>query len=349
MYLYLLIFWLGAGLAYVAASRRASLIQASVFGVFLMFFMGARGNVGCDTRTYAMRYDRMYRDAGWMEMLEKPEALFNWLNMGLIRLGLSYQTLLMACAAVFSACLYRFSKLSSRPMSFMVLAFPVLVVQLGMSGIRQAMALAFLMLALVAFVNGRRLWVAAWIVMAWQFHSSVIVFLPIALLAGRQVSAVRLGFAMVLLSPVVAWFLGARLEVYSDRYVEQIYGENSSSGAWFRYVLVLIPFLVLEWKRRLVRQGHPEVYELLRLFSLITFALLPIGLLSSVALHRMVFYVMPVSILALLCVADTIFVRSNRRMAKWLPFLAYGGYITMWFLASKHSRACYVPYETWLT
>jgi hypothetical protein len=73
-----------------------------------------------------------------------------------------------------------------------------------------------------------------------------------------------------------------------------------------------------------------------------------VGLVSSVALHRLVFYVMPVSILALLCVADSIFQRHNRPVAIAIPFLAYGGYILMWFTLSKHSAACYVPYQSWL-
>src|SRR5690606_28407321 len=127
--------------------------------------------------------------------------------------------------------------------SVMVLSFPVLVVQLAMSGLRQALATALLMVAYAAFVKGRRLSVAVWILLASQFHTSSIIFLPMVLLVGKRVSAVKLMTAMVLLSPVVAWFLGMRLEVYSDRYVEQIYGESSSSGAWFRYVLVLIPFI----------------------------------------------------------------------------------------------------------
>lgn len=346
MHVYLLTFWLAAAMSYLARKRKESLLLGVAFAAFLLLFTGLRGNVGCDTLNYQMRYQRLYEGAGWWEKLTESEGLFSWLNMAMIRLGASYQLFQFVCALIFVGCALRFATLYRRPLAVLVLLFPVMVVQLSMSGLRQALATAFLMLAVHSFVKGRRLAVALWIVIAWQFHSSAILFLPIALLAGRKVSVARLGIAMLIASPFIAWFLGARLEVYSDRYVEQIYGENSASGAWLRYVLVVIPFIALEWKRRLVRNSSPELFELLRLFALITFAMLPMGLVSSVALHRLVFYVMPVSILALLCVADSVFARSNKRVAQALPYLAYGGYITLWFMASSHSRACYVPYET---
>jgi hypothetical protein len=348
MHVYLITYAFWAAIGYLARARKHSLALAAAFGVFLVVFMGTRFMVGCDTGSYAMRYQMKYQGVGWIEAMEEGEGLFNWLNMALIHLGASFNALLMVCALIFVACLYRFATVYRQPLSVMVLSFPVLVLQMGMSGLRQALATGFLMLAYASFVKGRRWSVAAWIVLASQFHTSSIIFLPIALLAGKRVSAVRLMTAMLVLSPVIAWFLGMRLEVYSDRYVEQIYGENSSSGAWFRYVLILIPFLLLEWKRRLVEQRHPELYELLRLFALASFALAVVGLVSSVALHRLVFYVMPVSILALLCVADSIFQRHNRPVAIAIPFLAYGGYILMWFTLSKHSAACYVPYQSWL-
>lgn len=348
MHVYLISYAFWAAIGYLARARKHSLALAAVFSVFLVVFMGTRFMVGCDTKSYAMRYELKYQGVGWIEAVREGEGLFNWLNMALIKLGASYNALLVVCALIFVGCLYRFAMVYRQPLSVMVLGFPVLVIQLGMSGLRQALATAFLMVAYAVFTKGRRWSVAAWILLASQFHTSSIIFLPIALLAGKRVSAVRLMASMMLLSPVVSWFLGMRLEVYSDRYVEQVYGENSSSGAWFRYVLVLIPFLVLEWKRRLVEQRHPEIYELLRLFALVTFALAVVGLVSSVALHRLVFYVMPVSIVALLCVADSIFRRDNRPIAIAIPFLAYGAYVLMWFTLSKHSAACYVPYQSWL-
>ena len=349
MHVYLIAYWLSALVAYVARKRRASMMLAGLFGLFLILFIGLRGDVGCDTLTYQRRFLQMYQGVGWLDQLRESEGLFAWFNMVFSHNGYGFGAFLLGCAAIFVFALWRLASVYPRPFSVMVLAFPVLVIQLAMSGLRQALATAFLMLALHAFVRGRKAVTALLILLAWQFHASAIAFLPIALLAGRDFSIKRVIVAVLLMSPFVAWMLSSRLEVYHDRYVEQIYGENSSSGAWFRYVLIVVPFLLFEWRRRLVRVHFPALYDLLCLFAVIAFAVALVGAVSSVALHRLVFYVMPVSILALLCVTDCMFARSSRRVAHLVPFFLYGGYITAWFLFSKHSSACYVPYGTWLT
>ncbi|MCO5054640.1 EpsG family protein [Thermomonas sp.] len=348
MALYVGLYWFWASLAGLVRKRGSSRVLAWVFLIFLLVFAGARLGVGCDTRAYALRFSTMYQGMGWQDALHMGEGLFNWLNMSVINLGGSFSTLVFVCTLIFLVCLYRFSLLAASPVSVMVLSFPVLVVQLAMSGLRQALAVAMLMLAFRSFVLLRRWQVVFWILVASQFHTSVLVFLPIAALVGRQISLMRLIAAITVLGPLAMFFLGSRLEVYNDRYVDQIYGSQESSGAWLRYALVVFPFIVFEWKRRLVKARFPELFPLFRLFALITFALVPLGLVSSVALHRFVFYMMPVSILVLLCIGAVALRKEQWRMGAALPFLVHGAYITVWFSMSSHSTVCYVPYSNWL-
>ena len=348
MFPYVALYWSWVAIAFVARNRRHSLAWAAVFALLLVFFVGTRGQVGCDYAAYEQRFHFSYIGLDWMEDMFEGEGLFNWLNMALLKAGLSYPMLLLVCGALFVACTLRFSLLAQRPLSLLVLSFPVLVVQLAMSGLRQASATAFLMLAMVAFVEGRRWWVMAWIAVAALFHTSAIIFLPIAFLIGRRLSTLRMSLVVLALGPVVAYLLGSRLEVYNARYVQQIYGEQSSDGAWYRYALVLIPFIVMFWKQRIVEREFPQLYPLLRLFGLFTISLVVAGAISSVALHRFVFYVMPASILALLCISEAIFASNSRRIGSLLPFLAYGAYITVWFGFSSHGTSCFIPYENWL-
>ena len=56
MHVYLLAFWIPALLAYLARQRKASMLLAFLFGLFLILFIGLRGNVGCDTLTYQRRF-----------------------------------------------------------------------------------------------------------------------------------------------------------------------------------------------------------------------------------------------------------------------------------------------------
>jgi hypothetical protein len=204
------------------------------------------------------------------------------------------------------------------------------------------------MLAFVTFTQ-RRQWVTAlWVGVAFLFHESAIALLPMAYLARRHISPGYLVAGIILLAPVAGWLLGERLDVYNDRYVDQIYGESSSNGAWIRYAIAVLPFIVLWWKRRLVQTAFPVLYPLLWLFMLIAFALVLVGAVSSVALHRLTFYVLPVSLLAMLCVVECAFSKGSRHLALALPFLIYGGYIASWFLLSRHGNSCYIPYQSWL-
>lgn len=349
MFVYLLFYTFLAGAAFLVRSPRRSWHLAIVTGVFLAFFMGGRDEVGCDFAAYAARFEWMYpADVGWLEGLRMGEGGFHLVNILARDLDWGFRGVVMICALIYAWCLVRFARLAPRPMALIAIAFPILVVQLGMSGMRQAMATAFLMLAYAAFTQ-RRQWVTAlWVGIAFLFHESAIAMLPIAFLARRQFSAKYLVGGIFLLAPVAGWLLGDRLEVYNDRYVDQIYGESSSNGAWIRYAVAVLPFIVLWWKRRLVQAAFPALYPLLWLFMLIAFALVVAGGVSSVALHRLTFYILPVSLLALLCVVECAFSRGSKRLAWALPFLIYGGYIASWFLLSRHGNSCYIPYQSWL-
>lgn len=348
MSLYLGVFFISAFFARMFRKRKVSWLQAGFFGAFLMLLAGTRYHVGCDYTGYLNRFKDAGRLTSWDTLLLAEEPAFNGLVLAIKEAGLSYDVLIVTVSCIYVVCLMRFASLARTPLAFLVLAFPVLVVQLGMSGIRQAMAVGFLMLALVSFTGRARLLTAIWVLVAAQFHASAIIFLPMALLAGRHLSTRRILVALIVLGPVVVYLLQDRLGVYSDRYVEQIYGENSSSGAWFRYALVVLPFIMLaRWYRR-VEARFPETIELMRLFMLIAFVLAPIGLLSSVALHRLVFYIMPVSIITLLAVAETLAVIWRERAIRLAPFVVYGAYILVWFSLSGHASSCYVPYQSWL-
>lgn len=349
MYVYLAVYAFWATLAFQVRNPRQSWHLAVLAGFFLFLFIGGRNEVGCDFNAYVARYETLYpRTVGWLDAFQMEESGFHLVNIIARDLGLGFAGVVMICGAVYSFALVRFSRLAPRPLMFVAIAFPILVVQLGMSGMRQAMATAFLMLAYLAFARRRSLPTAAWIFVAYMFHESAIAFLPLAMLARRQVSTKYIIGALVVLAPLAGWLLGDRLSVYSDRYVEQIYGENSSNGAWLRYGIALLPFLLFLWKRKLVERAYPKLYPVLWLFSLATVAVALVGAVSSVALHRLTFYLLPVSLLALLCVTESAFSASSRRLALVLPLLMYAAYIGVWFMLSRHGTSCYIPYQNWL-
>lgn len=349
MYPYLLIYSISSFVAFLARPRSANRLLAGIFLFALLIFVGGRGPVGCDYGAYLLRFNSLLH--GGVEALatqQRGELGFLGLNLLIQHLGLPFDALIFVCGAISIFCLWRFSRLVQRPLTVVTLSFPVLIVQLSMSGLRQALAVAFMMLAFSSFVRKRAAWVAIWILVAAQFHTSALIFFPLVFLVGRHISLRKLVMAFALLSPFVLYLMQERIAVYSDRYVQEIYGEMSASGAWIRYILIIAPLAYAYFKLDRIKAYYPNLQELFRIFFYVAVFMAFLGAVSSVVLHRMIYYVMPVSILALVCISDHAFSPRHRALSAALPYLFYGAYIFGWFGMSRHAAECFAPYTSWI-
>jgi hypothetical protein len=262
---------------------------------------------------------------------------------------LEYVWLNVFAASIFFYYLIKFARNHPRPFLLIALVFPILVIQLSMSGLRQALAVAFLMGALDAFLHAKRLQVFIYILIGSTFHQSLILLLPLALMVGRSYSLARVVGAIVILLPLAAYLLSGRAEVYQDRYIEEIYGDMDSGGAIFRLGLLVITAAIFELYTTRMARAHPNEYNLMRVFALVSFALIPVMLINTVALHRLVFYVVPMQAYILAALPRALF--SSRRsiqLAELGIIAIYAAYIVVWFSASRHANICYVPYQSYL-
>jgi len=313
-------------------------------GLFLIWFMGFRFETGCDYFGYLHRWVNFFPPTSMGQLFQREEAGFALLMGSIKASGLEYTWLNVATSVILVCCYIRFARGHQFAPLIIALLFPVIIIQLGMSGIRQALAGGFLMLAYNAFARKERIWTATWILIGMQFHASVVMFLPIALLAGRRIDTVRVVASLLILGPIAALLLGARLDAYEERYGS---GDVESAGALFRYALVFLPVPFFIFYRNKVKTVFPDVYPLLKLGVLIIFSLSPLIFLSSIALHRLNFYVFPLSILLCVYVGSVIAKRPSH--GHLLAVIGYGSYSFFWLLFSGHAQACYIPYEnTWL-
>lgn len=349
MFIYLAIFLIMAFTGVSKSSFRTQDWQLAVFGIFLLLFMGTRYETGCDYFGYLLRFDSLYLENDYRKILTWTEPGFHLLNSLVHELGLGYMWLNIFSALIFLTGLLRFVRISPAPVILLALFFPIIIVQLGMSGLRQALALSFLLHALVCFLKVERIKVMLWIFLGSQFHESVLMFLPLIWFAGEKFTYRRVILAMAFIGPAAFFFLSDRLEVYANRYVAQVYGENDSAGALFRYFIVLISSVFYFYQARVARAQFPKLDPLLRIFSYAgIFAILLIPY-STVALHRMTFYLMPVSLLTLICVFLSSRSESvNIRQRLFYPALMLLVYQLGWFTLSSHADRCYVPYESFL-
>jgi len=317
--------------------------------LFLLFFMGTRYEVGCDYKGYLNRYENTSVYSSIFDAIGSPEPAFRFLEIFTKTTGLPFVWLTFISTALAVTCYWVFLKNTAKPMLILALLFPIMMTQLGMSGIRQAIAVGLLLVAATSFMNGRRITTALWIALGAQFHISVAVFLPIALLAGREISLRQIVAAALLLSPIALLLVGDRIDTYQDRYIDEIYGDQSSAGASYRYILNFVPAALFIYFRKTVRSKFPREYQILFIFAIATLALSPLIVLSTFALHRLNFYVMPFTIMMAVYMIYCIPTYRERMLTLLIPIGAYGGYSVLWQMSSYHYQVCYANYQSFLT
>ncbi len=121
-----------------------------VFALLLFAFVAFRYKVGCDWGGYAENFENTW-DWDASEALQHTEPAYWLLLVQIHKAGLDYPYLNLAMAIPFFWGLVALARRQPDPLAFLVLSFPVLIINMPMSAIRQAAAIGFVCLAIIAF------------------------------------------------------------------------------------------------------------------------------------------------------------------------------------------------------
>lgn len=311
----------------------------------ILLFVCLRWNIGCDFGSY-LRHAEDFGQMPWADALYMPEPGYWLLVVALNRLGLEFPAINIVAALVFFVGIWRYSKDEPDPLTFVMLIFPLLILNIPMSAIRQAMSMGLLCFALVAFQD-RSLWrYVLYVVVAAQFHQSAIAFLALAplLISNRTAIQIAIGVPAAV---AVVYFLATSdtAASYTEAYVDS--GVDAAGGA-ARVAIVaatglgFIMFLRPRWK-----YFFPRDYQLVFYFSLIMIACAPLVYYSSVLGDRFSYYTMPVAYMVQ-SKAYLMFAGPRRTLLYVLPFVVSGLALLAWSQLSWIFAVCYVPYKTWI-
>ena len=143
-------------------------------------------------------------------------AILGWIQSK----GLPYPVANIASSAVFFLGVHVLARRQPDPLGFLVLLFPILIINMPMSGIRQGAAIGLLCIAFVAFIDRRPLWFAFWVVLAAGFHTSVLIFMLLLPVATGKYTRNRLLLAAFLAIPgAFALASGEAGELATSRYI----------------------------------------------------------------------------------------------------------------------------------
>jgi hypothetical protein len=320
------------------ASLRNGLYYICLVGLFL--FAGFRYKVGCDWSAYLLIFDESRSNAPG-----RVELAFTYINKILHYFEFDYPYINVIAAVIFFAGLHTLAKRQPDPLGVLILAFPILILELAMSGIRQAIAVGFLCFAYNAFVDKRPVRFILFVIIATSFHSSAMVYLILAPFVGGELSVRRTALGGALALPGVYFFLTSEtFETYSHRYIGH---GTEAAGAPFRTGLLAVTgiaflwFLDREWRATSVRD-----YKLVKMSSYLMLVTFPLSIYSSVVGDRIGFYLYPIQLMVLARLP--FLVPSHYSMALALTPYAVGALFLMtWTQLSFLFEQCYLPYQFW--
>ena len=330
-----------------ALARNGTLRGQIYFAVLVSLFLlsAFRYQVGCDWAGYYYQYLGA-ANFEWSSITEIREPIW-WAILWWIQdKGLPYPFINIFSSAIFFLGVHVLARRQPDPLGFLVLLFPILMINLPMSGIRQGAAIGLLCIAFVAFIDRRPLWLALWVVLAAGFHVSALIFILLLPVATGRYTRNRLILAAILAVPG-AFFLGSgdAAEVATSRYV----GTGvDAAGAIFRVgmlglsALYFFLFLRKKWLRT-----WPQDYSLASIGAIgmaLAFLLVPA---SSVIADRFSYYLIPIQGMIFARIPFLPF-RANAAMYAALPYLGLLLVFTVWSQLSWHFNQCYIPYQTWL-
>ena len=331
---------------YALLSLLAGVVQRGLLYWFalvgLILFSGLRYWVGCDFSGYLNNWDLMagrpVADALW----EREPA--HWALIALLSgRGLPYTALNLAASVIFFVGFHALARRQPNPMAMLALAFPILIINMPMSAIRQAEAIGVLCFAFNAFVDRALTRYVLLVLLASLFHSSAMVFLALAPFVKLQFNIPNLVLGAVLSLPGLYMLLqNSAADIALSRYV----GTGiDAAGAAFRLLVIGLSGLFYLWKLAPPwRTRFPKDYKLVTIgawMMLASLALLPI---STVIGDRFGYYLIPIQIM--------IFTRlpylpglRNRQLWVAAPWIVLTIVFLVWTWKSWHFQFCYIPYR----
>lgn len=311
----------------------------------LFVFSAFRYQVGCDWDGYYYNY-LMAENFDWAKRTAVQEpiwwAILDWMQT----YNAPYPIINVVSNAVFFLGVHILARRQPEPLAFLVMLFPILIINMPMSGIRQGAAIGMMCIAFVSFMDRRPYWFATWTILASGFHVSALLFLLAAPLASGKLTTKRLILAAVLLVPGVFFIaISAGVERAISTYIDS---NIHASGAIYRVgLLVLTSLYFLISVTHKWRVHFPEDHSFVTLgviMMMLVALLLPI---SSVMADRFAYYLIPIQtiIFARLPYLPR---RFDKNLHIALPYFLLLIVFTVWTQSSFFFQRCYIPYQSWI-
>lgn len=313
--------------------------------ITLFVFSAFRFEVGCDWGGYWDHYEGQ-RHSTMAEALTRSEPLW-WAIIEIIhKLNLSYPWLNVASAGIFFSGVHALARRQPDPIGFLILLFPVLIINMPMSGIRQGAAIGIMCFAFAAFLDKALLRFVALTLLASTLHASAAVFLLLSPLVGGGYTYKRLALAALLAIPGSFLLLsGSAAEQAIATYVDS--GVDAAGAAFRVALLILTGLLFVLCLRRKWEKHFPDDYKLVSMSAGIMIASIVVLPASTVIADRIAYYMIPVQTVIFARI-PYLPIENSRTLYIAAPYAGLAFFFLVWTSISWHFEVCYLPYRSWL-
>lgn len=313
--------------------------------LFLFLFVAFRLDVGCDWSGYLNQW-YIQENSSITINSNLAEPLW-WLSIAFLQyLNFPYPWLNVFSALVFFLGIHRIAIRQIDSLGFLILLYPILIINMPMSGIRQSVAIGIMCLAINAFTDKKLIWFIFLTIMSTLFHQSAILFIFLLPLIYGKYSKRRIILALIFAVPGIYVILN---ESNAGQIVDRYVGAGIDAiGGVFRVGLLSLTglaFIVLlskKWERT-----FSQTYKITTIFSLIMISLILVIPFSSVIGDRLGYYLIPIQAMILAGI-PFLPIQKYRVIYSLAPYLIIGLTFLIWTSISWHFQKCYIPYNTWL-
>lgn len=276
-----------------AGNERVKTLRWVTVWLIFTLFVGLRHEVGADWQSYLNYFDNLDSSPVpsedillYLSTNDMGYVVLNWLSA---YFGTGIYGVNLVCAAIFMTGLILFCRKQPLPYLALTIAIPIFVVTIAMGSVRQATALGWFFLALIAFQERRLGYFIFFMFLAGMFHKSVLIFLLLLLF----LTNVRWFFGFFVMIALVSFFLYDIVAIFWKVYVEDT---MYSEGGFIRVLMNAVPavFLLLFWRRWKLFSDQ-KLWILFALLSLLS--LVFVGS-ASTAVDRIAIYFAPWQIFA---------------------------------------------------
>ena len=214
-----------------------------IFITLLTLFLGFRYEVGGDWGIYRHNFfdnaDKFY----YLYFDLRSDYLFDLLSWIIHSLGFNFITLNLICSVIFIYAISSFCLYQKQPWLALMIAIPHLIIVVSMGYVRQATALAFIMLAISNIIKKNDIKFILFIIIAILFHKSAILIIIPLLFIDKKIISMK-NIILLLLLLFFIFLFNIEIKHLIRNYIGMGRNTNfydTSTGVYFRIIMNLIP------------------------------------------------------------------------------------------------------------